>query len=98
MKVKVVSRILEANDRIAEQNRMRFREAGVYVITGDTKVVERGRLMCEIPSLDEIREYRRRQTDGLPEEFKDLTSVAEPPVRLSTKLSELCEKLYHGII
>ncbi|MHB8843420.1 MAG: hydrogenase nickel incorporation protein HypB [Nitrospirota bacterium] len=31
MKVKVVSRILEANDRIAEENRRRFKEAGVFV-------------------------------------------------------------------
>jgi len=32
MKVKVVTRILEANDRIAEENRKRFADAGVYVI------------------------------------------------------------------
>ena len=32
MKVKVVTRILEANDRIAEENRKRFKEAGVYVV------------------------------------------------------------------
>ncbi len=32
MKVKVVTRILEANDRIAEENMRKFREAGVYVI------------------------------------------------------------------
>jgi len=32
MKVKVVTRILEANDRIAEENRKRFDEAGVYVV------------------------------------------------------------------
>ena len=31
MKVKVFSRILEANDRIAEENRKRFKEAGVFV-------------------------------------------------------------------
>jgi len=31
VKVKVVSRILEANDRIAEENRRRFKEAGVFV-------------------------------------------------------------------
>jgi hydrogenase nickel incorporation protein HypB len=31
MKVKVVSRILEANDRIAEENRRKFKDAGVYV-------------------------------------------------------------------
>jgi hydrogenase accessory protein HypB len=31
VKVKVVSRILEANDRIAEENRRKFKEAGVFV-------------------------------------------------------------------
>lgn len=31
MKVKVVSRILEANERLAEENRKKFREAGVFV-------------------------------------------------------------------
>jgi hydrogenase nickel incorporation protein HypB len=32
MKVKVVTRILEANERLAEENRKRFREAGVFVL------------------------------------------------------------------
>ncbi len=32
MKVKVVTKILEANDRLAEENRRRFKEAGVFVI------------------------------------------------------------------
>jgi len=32
MKVKVVTRILEANERLAEENRKRFKEAGVFVI------------------------------------------------------------------
>ncbi len=32
MKVKVVARILEANDRIAEENRKKFQEAGLYVV------------------------------------------------------------------
>lgn len=48
MKVKVVTRILEANDRIAEENRRRFREAGVYVVNlmgapgaGKTTLLER---------------------------------------------------------
>jgi hydrogenase nickel incorporation protein HypB len=48
MKVKVVTRILEANDRIAEENRKRFREAGVYVVNlmgapgaGKTSLLER---------------------------------------------------------
>ena len=48
MKVKVVTRILEANDRIAEENRKRFNEAGVYVVNlmgapgaGKTTLLER---------------------------------------------------------
>jgi hydrogenase nickel incorporation protein HypB len=48
MKVKVVSRILEANDRIAEENRKRFKESGVYVANlmgapgaGKTTLLER---------------------------------------------------------
>lgn len=61
------------------------------------KVIEKGRLLYEIPSLPEIREYRKTQTDSLPEEFKELKTVAEAPVRLSPRLSELCERLYHGI-
>jgi hydrogenase nickel incorporation protein HypB len=48
MKVKVVTRILEANDRIAEENRKRFNDAGVYVVNlmgapgaGKTTLLER---------------------------------------------------------
>ena len=48
MKVKVVTRILEANDRIAEQNRTRFKAAGLFVInlmgapgSGKTSLLER---------------------------------------------------------
>ncbi len=48
MKVKVVTRILEANDRIAEENRKRFQDAGVYVVNlmgapgaGKTTLLER---------------------------------------------------------
>lgn len=48
MKVKVVTRILEANDRIAEENRKQFQDAGVYVVNlmgapgaGKTTLLER---------------------------------------------------------
>jgi len=48
MKVKVVTRILEANDRIAVENRKRFDQAGVFVVNlmgapgaGKTSVLER---------------------------------------------------------
>jgi len=48
MKVKVVSRILEANDRIAAENMKKFREAGVFVVNlmsspgaGKTTILEK---------------------------------------------------------
>ena len=48
MKVKVVTHILEANDRIAAENRKLFHESGVYVINlmsapgaGKTSIIER---------------------------------------------------------
>jgi hydrogenase nickel incorporation protein HypB len=48
MKVKVVTRILEANDRIAEENRKKFQEAGIFVVNlmgapgaGKTTLLER---------------------------------------------------------
>ena len=48
MKVKVVSHILEANDRIAAENRKLFKESGVYVINlmsapgaGKTSLIEK---------------------------------------------------------
>jgi len=48
MKVKVVTRILEANERLAEENRRRFKESGVFVINlmgapgaGKTTLLER---------------------------------------------------------
>lgn len=48
MKIKVTTRILDANDRIAEENKKLFKEAGVYVINlmsspgaGKTSLLER---------------------------------------------------------
>ncbi|HET6515171.1 MAG TPA: hydrogenase nickel incorporation protein HypB [Thermodesulfovibrionales bacterium] len=48
MKVKVVTKILEANERLAEENRKRFRKAGVFVMNlmgapgaGKTALLER---------------------------------------------------------
>jgi nicotinate phosphoribosyltransferase len=61
------------------------------------KVIEKGRLVYNLPSLSEARDYRDKQMRSLPEKFKDLETVAEAPVQLSPNLSALCEKLYHGI-
>ncbi len=62
-----------------------------------TRVIDKGQIVYRFPSLSESREFGRKQMQTLPREFRDLTVVAEAPVRLSPKLSALCEKLYHGI-
>ena len=62
-----------------------------------TKVINKGRLAYSMPSLLETREYGKKQIDSLPQEFRDPAVVAEAPVRLSPRLSALCEQLYHGI-
>ena len=71
-------------------------ESGAHQLLA--KMIEKGQLLHEVPSLVETREYARKQVDTLPSEFKDITIVAEPPVRLSPKLAALCERLYHGIV
>lgn len=62
-----------------------------------TKVIDKGRQAYSVPSLLETREYGKKQIDSLPQEFRDPAVVAEAPVRLSPRLSALCEELYHGI-
>ncbi len=59
MKVKVVSHILEANDRIAAENRKLFKESGVYVINlmsapgaGKTSLIEK--TVLEFPDKSRI--------------------------------------------
>ncbi len=59
MKVKVVSHILEANDRIAAENRKLFKESGVYVINlmsapgaGKTSLIEK--TVLEFPGKSRI--------------------------------------------
>jgi nicotinate phosphoribosyltransferase len=63
-----------------------------------SKVIDEGRLVYNVPSLSDTREYTRRQIESLPHEFKEPATVAEAPVHLSPKLSALCEQLYHGIV
>ena len=63
-----------------------------------TKVIDKGRLVYNVPSLPDTRDYARKQIESLPREFKDPATIAEAPVRLSPKLSALCEELYHGIV
>jgi hydrogenase nickel incorporation protein HypB len=87
MKVKVVTRILEANDRIAEQNRKRFKDAGLFVINlmgapgaGKTSLLERT-----------IRELKSRVRVGVIEgdivgtdDAERIGSLGVPVVQINT--------------
>ncbi len=87
MKVKVVTRILEANDRIAEENRKRFKDAGLFVINlmgapgaGKTSLLERT-----------IRELKSRVRVGVIEgdivgtdDAERIGSLGIPVVQINT--------------
>ena len=57
------------------------------------KIMEKGELIYDIPSLDEIRKYHLGQVSKLPEKYKSLENSVEYPVELSPGLEALTEKL-----
>lgn len=87
MKVKVVTRILEANDRIAAENRKLFNDAGVYVINlmsapgaGKTSLIEQT-----------IREFSIKLRTGIIEgdiagtdDAQRIESLGIPVVQINT--------------
>jgi nicotinate phosphoribosyltransferase len=57
------------------------------------KIMEKGELIYDMPSLDEIRKYHLGQISKLPEKYKSLENSVEYPVELSPGLEALTEKL-----
>ncbi len=55
------------------------------------KVLEKGKLNYNLPSLDEIRNNASENLSKLPDEFKALTNAPAYPVELSQKLQTLVE-------
>jgi nicotinate phosphoribosyltransferase len=53
------------------------------------KVMERGRIVHALPTLEEIRRYALSSLSCLPEKFKKLRNAPSYPVELSPKLSEI---------
>ncbi len=53
------------------------------------KVIERGKLIYDLPSLGEIRERAGLELNRLPDSYKRLRISEEPPVRLSQRLEQL---------
>ncbi|WP_456457055.1 nicotinate phosphoribosyltransferase [Thermovibrio sp.] len=61
------------------------------------KVMEKGKLLKELPSLSESREYFLARFNSLPEELKDIYSKREYPVYFSKELLNLKGKLEEEI-
>jgi nicotinate phosphoribosyltransferase len=61
------------------------------------KVVDRGKLTYQLPTLNEIRVYASENLSKLPEECKALTNAQEYPVELSLNLQNLIKTLKQQI-
>jgi nicotinate phosphoribosyltransferase len=57
------------------------------------KVMEKGRVSYELPSLNEVRSAAKKNLSQLPEKYKELTNPPAYPVELSVALEDLTETL-----
>ncbi|MBC7131460.1 nicotinate phosphoribosyltransferase [Candidatus Bathyarchaeota archaeon] len=57
------------------------------------KVIEKGKLVYKLPSLEEIRQRAMENLASLPEKYKRIKDAAEYPVELSPRLKQLVQEL-----
>ena len=57
------------------------------------KVMDQGKLLIALPSLEEIRSFAAENLKKLPQQYKVLTNAPAYPVELSVKLQKLIETL-----
>jgi nicotinate phosphoribosyltransferase len=57
------------------------------------KVIDKGRLIYKLPTLNEIRVYAAENLSKLPEQYKELTNAKEYPIELSLNLQNLIKTL-----
>jgi len=58
------------------------------------KVFNKGKLVYELPHINQIQDKARKEVAGLPAKFKSMTGSVEPPVKLSPKLEQLSNALW----
>jgi nicotinate phosphoribosyltransferase len=61
------------------------------------KMMEKGRIIYDLPSLEEIRKMASENVSRLPEKYKKLKSAPRYPVKLSRGLSRLMRELTEKI-
>jgi nicotinate phosphoribosyltransferase len=57
------------------------------------KVMEKGEIIYDLPSLDEIRAAAAENLSKLPAKYKELTGAPAYPVKLSQDLEQLIKNL-----
>jgi nicotinate phosphoribosyltransferase len=57
------------------------------------KVMEKGKITYDLPSLNEIRETAAENLSCLPDKYKKVTGAAEYPVELSQDLEKMMKNL-----
>jgi len=57
------------------------------------RVIEGGKLLCELPTLEDIRRRCLQSLESLPQEYRQLDRVPQSPVRISQGLRALTEEL-----
>ena len=62
------------------------------------KVMDQGKLLIKLPSLEKIRSFAAQNLKKLPQQYKVLTNAPAYPVELSEKLQKLIETLKAQII
>jgi nicotinate phosphoribosyltransferase len=61
------------------------------------KIMQNGKIICNLPSLSEVRLAAAENLSKLPEQYKQLTNAPTYPVKLSQALSDLVEQLKQKI-
>jgi len=59
-----------------------------------TQVLEKGKLVYEMPQIDAIRERAKKEVGALAEKYRTLTGSEKPPVKLSAKLDQLSNSVW----
>ena len=59
-------------------------------------VMKKGKLVCKVPSVQQIQKTAAGNISQLPEKFKDLSSKTEYPVMISKRLKQVRDKAKKG--
>ncbi len=59
-----------------------------------SKVIHKGKLVCDLPSLNDIKDKAMKEIATLPAKYKNLTTSEKPPLTLSPKLEQLTDSLW----